>query len=120
MMIARARPDGSLEVLSTGYANSAGLKKGVVVDLDEAAASIRKASDEAEAKSGISVDWVTIGAAGDHFQSFNSHGAVTIEGNHQEVTALEMEHAVRAAQSIPIPPDREIIHVLPQEFFLDD
>jgi cell division protein FtsA len=120
MMIARAHSDGGLEVLSTGYAHSSGLKKGVVVDLEEASASIRKAADEAELKSGISVDWVTIGAAGDHFQSFNSHGAVTIEGNHQEVTAEEMEQAVRAAQSIPIPPDREVIHVLPQEFFLDD
>ena len=120
MMIARAHSDGGLEVLSTGYANSSGLKKGVVVDLEEASASIRKAADEAESKSGISVDWVTIGAAGDHFQSFNSHGAVTIEGNHQEVTAEEMEQVIRAAQSIPIPPDREIIHVLPQEFFLDD
>jgi cell division protein FtsA len=120
MMIARAHSDGGLEVLSTGYANSSGLKKGVVVDLEEASASIRKAADEAEAKSGRSVDWVTIGAAGDHFQSFNSHGAVTIEGNHQEVTAEEMDHVIRAAQSIPIPPDREVIHVLPQEFFLDD
>ena len=120
MMIARAHSDGGLEVLSTGYANSSGLKKGVVVDLEEASASIRKAADEAESKSGISVDWVTIGAAGDHFQSFNSHGAVTIEGNHQEVTAEEMEQVIRAAQSIPIPPDREVIHVLPQEFFLDD
>ena len=119
-MIARAHSDGGLEVLSTGYANSSGLKKGVVVDLEEASASIRKAADEAESKSGISVDWVTIGAAGDHFQSFNSHGAVTIEGNHQEVTAEEMEQVIRAAQSIPIPPDREVIHVLPQEFFLDD
>lgn len=120
MMIARARSDGGIEVLSTGYANSGGLKKGVVVDLEEAAASIRKAADEAESKSGVSVDWVTVGAAGDHFQSFNSHGAVTIEGNHQEVTAEEMTQVIRAAQSIPIPPDREVIHVLPQEFFLDD
>jgi len=120
MMIARAHPDGGIEVLSTGYANSGGLKKGVVVDLDEAAASIRKAADEAESKSGISVDWVTVGAAGDHFQGFNSHGAITIEGNHQEVTAEETAQVIRAAQSIPIPPDREIIHVLPQEFFLDD
>lgn len=120
MMIARAHPDGSLEVLSSGYANSSGLKKGVVVDLEEAAASIRRASNEAESKSGISVDWVTIGAAGDHFQSFNSHGAVTIEGNHQQVTDVEMEQVIRAAQSIPVPPDREVIHVLPQEFFLDD
>jgi cell division protein FtsA len=120
MMIARAQPDGRLEIMSTGYANSAGLKKGVVVDLDEAAASIRKAADEAEQKSGISADWVIVGAAGDHFQSFNSHGAITIEGNHQEVTADEMAQVIRAAQSIPIPPDREVIHVLPQEFFLDD
>ena len=119
-MIARARSDGTIEVLSSGYSNSSGLKKGVVVDLEEAAASIRRASDEAESKSGISVDWVTIGAAGDHFQSFNSHGAVTIEGNHQEVTAVEMEQVIRAAQSIPIPSDREVIHVLPQEYFLDD
>jgi cell division protein FtsA len=120
MMIARAHTDGSLEVLSTGYANSSGLTKGVVVDLDEAAASIRKAADEAETKSGVSVDWVTVGAAGDHFQGFNSHGAITIDGNHQEVTAEAMAQVIRAAQSIPIPPDREVIHVLPQEFFLDD
>jgi len=120
MMIARAHRDGTLEVLSTGYANSSGLKKGVVVDLEEAAASIRKARDEAESKANVSADWVTVGASGDHFQSFNSHGAITIEGNHQEVTTEAMAQVIRAAQSIPIPPDREVIHVLPQEFFLDD
>ncbi len=120
MMIARAHRDGGLELLSTGYADSSGLKKGVVVDLEEAAASIRKARDEAELKSNISVDWVTISAAGDHFQSFNSHGAITIEGSHQEVTADNMSQVIRAAQSVPIPPDREVIHILPQEFFLDD
>jgi cell division protein FtsA len=120
MMIARAHRDGNLEVLSTGYANSSGLKKGVVVDLEEAAASIRKARDEAESKANVSADWVTVGASGDHFQSFNSHGAITIDGNHQEVTAEAMAQVIRAAQSIPIPTDREVIHVLPQEFFLDD
>jgi cell division protein FtsA len=120
MMIAQAHPDGSLEVISTGYANSSGLKKGIVVDLEEAAASIRKAADEAEMKSSHSVDWVTVGAAGDHFQSFNSHSAITIEGNHQEVTAEEMAQVIQAARSVPVPPDCEVIHVLPQEFFLDD
>jgi cell division protein FtsA len=120
MMIARAHRDSGLELLSTGYADSYGLKKGVVVDLEEAAASIRKARDEAELKSNISVDWVTIGAAGDHFQGFNSHGAITIEGSHQEVSAEDMAQVIRAAQSVPLPPDREVIHVLPQEFFLDD
>lgn len=120
LVIAKAHRDGSLEVLSTGYSDSSGLRKGVVVDLDAAAASIRKARDEAESKANVSVDWVTIGAAGDHFQSFNSHGAITIEGNHQEVTSEEMAQVIHAAQSVPIPPDREIIHILPQEFFLDD
>jgi cell division protein FtsA len=120
MMIARAHPDGSLELISTGYSNSSGLRKGLVIDLEEAAASIRKAADEAEFKSDISVDWVTVGAAGDHFQSFNSHGAIKIDGDRQEVTVEEMAQVIQAAQSVPIPPEREIIHVLPQEFFLDD
>jgi cell division protein FtsA len=66
------------------------------------------------------VDWVTVGAAGDHFRSFNSHGAIKIAGEHQEVSAEAMAQVIRAAQSVPIPPEREIIHVLPQEFFLDD
>lgn len=120
MMIAQVLPDGSLELVSTGYADSAGLKKGVIVDLDQAAASIRKAADEAEQKSNLSIDWVTVGAAGSHFQSFNSHGAITIEGNHQEVTAEHMTQVINAAKSVAIPPDREIIHILPQEFFLDE
>jgi cell division protein FtsA len=120
MMIARAHADSSLELISTGYSNSSGLTKGVVVDLEEAAASIRKAADEAELKSNFSADWVTVGATGEHFQSFNSRGAITIEGNHQEVTAEAMAQVIRAAQSVAIPPDREVIHVLPQEFFLDD
>ena len=120
MMIARAYSDGSLELISTGYANSSGLKKGVVIDLEEAAASIRKAADEAEHKSEISVDWVTVGAAGDHFRSFNSHGAIKIEGDHQEISVEDMAQVIKAAQSVPIPADREIVHVLPQEFFLDD
>jgi cell division protein FtsA len=120
MMVARAHREGGVELISTGYSNSSGLKKGVVVDLDEAAASIRKAADEAEMKGNVSVDWVVVGASGDHFQSFNSRGAITIEGNHQEVTAEDMAQVIGAAQSVPIPPDREVIHVLPQEFFLDD
>ncbi len=121
MMIARTNSDGNLEVLSSGYAHSNGLKKGVVVDLEEAAASIRKAAYEAEMKSNLPADWVIVGAAGDHFQGVNSHGAITIEGDHQEVTHEAMAQVIRAAQSsIPLSADREIIHILPQEFFLDN
>lgn len=120
MIIARVHRDGNLRVLGTGYANSGGLIKGVVVDLEEAAASIRKAREEAELKANISVDWVIVGASGDHFHSFNSHGAITIEGNHQEVTEEAMKQVIHAAQTVPITPDREVIHILPQEYFLDD
>lgn len=120
MMIARTHTDGSLELLGTGYANSGGLKKGIVVDLEQAGVSIRKAAEEAESAANLSVERVVVGAAGDHFESFNSHGAVTIEGPNQEVTTNDMSQVIQAAKSVSIAPDREIIHVLPQEFFLDD
>jgi cell division protein FtsA len=119
MMIARSRAGGNLELLSSGYSDSAGLKKGVVVDLDEAAASIRRAADEAEAKADVLVDWVYAGVSGDHVQSYNCHGAISVEGRHHEVNEEDMEQAMHAAQSIPVAPGREIIHVLPQEYFLD-
>lgn len=120
MMIMRNHADGRLEIVSSGYSDSEGLKKGVVVDLEGAAASIRRAAEEAELKSGISVDWVTVGVSGNHIQSYNCHGAVSIDGKNQEVTHQDVAQVIHAAQSIPIAPGREIIHVLPQEFFLDN
>lgn len=120
MLIARVRKDNGLEIVSTGYAHSRGLKKGLVVDIEETAASIRKAAEEAELKSGVCVDWVTVGVSGDHVQSFNCHGAIPVDGRHNEVTAEDVAQVIQAARSIQIPPDREVIHVLPQEFFLDN
>jgi len=115
-----ARVEGErMEVLGSGYAPSAGLKKGVVIDLEEASESIRKAAQEAELKSDFSTDWVTVGISGDHIQSFNCHGAATVQGKNQEVSAEDVSQVIQAAQSIPIPAEREIIHVLPQEFYLD-
>ncbi len=119
-LIARVRPDDSLEVVGSGYAQSAGLKKGMVVDLEEAATTIRKAAQEAEMKSRLSVDWVTVGVSGDHIQSFDCHGAVPVNGKHHEVTAEDIAQVIKAAQTVPIPAEREVIHVLPQEFFLDN
>jgi cell division protein FtsA len=118
-LIARIRPDENLEVVGSGYAQSAGLKKGVVVDLEEAATTIRKAAQEAEQKSRLSVDWVTVGISGDHIQGFDCHGAIPVNGKHHEVTTEDIAQVIKAAQSVSIPPDREIIHVLPQEYFLD-
>ncbi len=120
LLVARVLDSGSLEIMGMGHAESAGLKRGVVVDLEQAAVCIRKAAAEAEMKSGVSADWVTVGLSGEGVQSFNCHGAITIEGKNYEVTHEDMSQVVRAAQSIPVPGNRQVIHVLPQEFFLDE
>jgi len=120
MVIARTGANGQVDLLGSGYAPSAGFLRGVVVDLEEASDSIRRAVQEAEAKADVSADWATVGISGDHIQSFNCHGAITIEGKNNEVTARDVAQVVAAAQSIPLPPSREIIHVRPQEFYLDN
>jgi cell division protein FtsA len=120
LLIARLSSKGELEVVSSGYALSAGLKKGVVVNMEQAAESIRKAAEEAEAQAGLSVDSVIVGVTGDHIQSYNCHGAITLEGDHRQVTEEDVAQVIKAAKSIPIPPGREIVHVITQEFFLDN
>jgi len=119
MVIAREHFDNPPELVSYGYAESQGLNKGVVVNLDDAASAIRKVVTETGKKIGMSTGWVRLGAGGDHFQSFNSRGAVTVSGERQEVTAELASQVIGAAQSLVVPHDREIAHVLPQEFFLD-
>jgi len=119
MVIVREQADGAPELISYGCAESRGLNKGVVINLDDAAAAIRKAVVQAEKKVNMSSDWVRLGAGGDHFQGFNSRGAVTVAGERQEVTSELASQVIGAAQSLVIPPDREIVHVLAQEFFLD-
>lgn len=119
MVIVRERADGVPELVSYGYTDSQGLNKGVVVNLDDAAAAIRKVCREAEKKADMSADWVRLGAGGDHFQSLNSRGAVPLSGVRREVTSELAAQVITAAQSLIVPPDREIVHVLAQEFFLD-
>jgi cell division protein FtsA len=119
MVIARERNDGAREFVGAGYAESRGLNKGVIVNLDDAAAAIRKAARGAEKNGNTTADWVRLGAGGDHFQSCNSRGAVTIAGERQEVTSELASQVITASQSLVLPPDREIVHVLAQEFFLD-
>lgn len=120
VVVVRVHADGGLEVLSSGYCTSAGIRKGTVVDVEESAAALRKAREEAELRSGRPVDWVTIGIIGDHVEGYNCHGAIPIEGKSRGVTAEDVAQVIQAAQSIPLKPDREVIHVLTQEFILDN
>jgi cell division protein FtsA len=96
------------------------LRKGVVVNIDKTVKSIQKAVEEAELMAGIDVDAVWVGIAGDHIRAINSRGVVAISRDDKEITELDVLRAIDAAKAVSIPMDREILHVIPQEFVVDD
>jgi cell division protein FtsA len=109
-----------LRVVGVGNSASEGLRRGVVVDLEKTVASIQRAVDEAERMAGVSVKGVSAGIAGDHIRSINSRGVIAVSRKDNEIGAADVERVVEAAKAIAIPMDREIIHVIPQEFIVDD
>lgn len=109
-----------LEVIGVGTAPSRGLRKGVVVNIDATVEAIRRAVEEAEQRAGIEISSVYAGVAGGHIRGINSRGVVAVSGKSREVSALDVERALEAAKAINLPPDREIIHALPQAFIVDD
>ncbi len=110
--------DGRVEVVGMGVHPSVGLRKGVVINIDSTVKSIRKAIDEAEMMAGCEVSSVYVGIAGSHIKGFNSHGLIPIKN--EEVSHDDIVRVVEAARAVPIPQDQKIIHVLPQEFIVDD
>jgi cell division protein FtsA len=96
------------------------LRKGVITDLDRAASSIQKAVEKAEDVAGIAVEHALVGIAGAHIRGVNSHGGFTFGNRSREIGRDEIRQAVDKARTIPLPADREILHLLPQEFILDD
>ena len=103
-----------------GISESRGLRKGVITDLDKAASSIQKAVEKAEDVAGIPVEHALVGIAGAHIRGVNSHGGFTFGNRSREIGRDEIRQAVDKARTIPLPADREILHLLPQEFILDD
>ncbi|MEJ2082726.1 MAG: cell division protein FtsA [Acidobacteriota bacterium] len=118
LLMARMHCSGRVEILAGGSTDTCGLTKGIVVNLAEVAASIRHVVEEAESKTNIPVNCVVAGISGNHIMSHNFSGAVEIKGKHGEVTAKDMESVIRAA-SIPLSQEREVLHILPTEFFLN-
>ncbi|MEJ2691221.1 MAG: cell division protein FtsA [Deltaproteobacteria bacterium] len=110
--------EGKIDVIGMGMHPSNGLRKGVVVNIESTVNSIRKAIEEAEVMAGCSISSVYVGIAGSHIKGFNSHGLIAIK--HKEIRQDDIDRVVDAARAVPIPPDQEIIHVLPQEFTVDD
>ena len=119
-VIGRPKPGGGLDVIGVGSAPSRGLRRGVVVNIDSTVEAIKQAVADAEQMAGVDVSRVWAGVAGGHIRSLNSRGVVAISGREREVSAADVERAVDAARAINVPQDREIIHVLPQTFAVDD
>src|SRR5438270_393063 len=103
-----------------GVADSRGSRKGVIVELDKAVASIQKAVEAAEDIAGAAVEHAIIGVGGSNIKGVNSHGGISLGTRPREIGRDEIKQAVDRARAIPLPADREILHLLPQEFILDD
>jgi len=117
-----AEPSEKSEVDITGYgsAPSHGMRRGVVVDVEDTVGAIREALEKAENMADCQVRSVTLGVAGIHVQSFNNRGVIAITRESKEITEEDVERALEAARVLTIPPDRDIIHVLPREFTVDN
>ena len=119
-VITEPRPLGALSVIGVGTAPSRGLRRGVVVNIESTVEAIKTAVGEAEQMAGVDVSGVFAGIAGGHIRGVNSRGVVPITGRDREVSDADVERVVEAARAINLPQDREIIHVLPQNFIVDD
>jgi cell division protein FtsA len=117
VLVAQVDAKGNIDVIGMGQHPSYGLKKGVVVNVGKTIDSIKKAVAQAESMSGIPIESATVGISGGHIKSFNSKGVVAIRN--EEVGQYDIDRVVEAAKAIAIPPDREILHILPQYFRVD-
>ena len=119
-VVAEALEDGSLDVVGLGRAESCGIRRGAVVNLDAAVESIKRAIEEAELTAGVEIDSVHLGLSGTHAKAFNSRGVVAVTGKNREITREDVTRAIDAAKAVALPGGREIVHVLPQDFVVDD
>jgi cell division protein FtsA len=118
-LIGNVRESG-LEPVGLGIAESRGLKKGAVVNIEATVESIKKSVGEAESMAGCEIDTVYVGLAGPHIKSFNSRGVTSIPTRTREIDSDDVRRVIETARAVALSPDREIIHILPQEFTVDD
>ena len=116
-VVGELQPD-RIEIIGIGTHPSEGLRKGVVINIEKTVNSIKEAVEEAETMSGCEISSVYAGIAGGHIKGFNSHGVIALK--EREVTKKDIERVIEAASAVAIPMDREVIHVLTQEFIVDD
>ncbi|OQY00879.1 MAG: cell division protein FtsA [Desulfobacteraceae bacterium 4572_130] len=110
--------DFGINIIGVGSHSSTGLRKGAVINIESTVQSIKKAVQDAEIMAGCQISSVYVGIAGGHIKGFNSHGIIAIKG--AEVTQNDVERVIEAASAVAIPMDREVLHVIPQEFIVDE
>ena len=117
-IIGEINDQGELDVIGIGSHPSKGLRKGVVINIESTVESIKTAVEEAELMSGSEIDSVYVGIAGGHIKGFNSHGVLAVKD--KEIGEADINRVIDAAKAVAIPMDREVIHVIPQEYIVDD
>ncbi len=117
-LVGEVKADDTIEIVGIGSHQSRGLKKGVVVDIESTVQSIQRAVEEAELMAGCEIHAVHATISGSHVRSLNSHGITAIKD--QEVNQADVERCIEAARAVAIPADQKILHILPQEFIIDD
>jgi len=118
-LVGEQNEDGGVRFAALGAAESKGWRKGQIVNLDLAVSSIRRAVEEAETIVGVPVESASVGVAGSHVRGINSRGGVTVANRPRDIQRDDVRRAIEAARGITLPEDREVLHVLPQEFYLD-
>ncbi len=111
-------PDGRVDVIGVGTAASSGMKKGIVVNIESTVKAIREAIDQASDMAGCDIEHVHVGIAGNHIKGFNSPGILAI--NNQQIRQKHIDAVIQAARTVKISDNQQIIHVLPQEYMVDD
>lgn len=119
LVIGELTPTG-VDVIGIGQHPSRGLRKGIVVNIDSTVEAIKRAVAEAEQMAGVEIESVFASIGGAHLAGTNSQGVVAVQGRNREVTAADVARAIEVARDVPIPRDREILHVLTQAFTVDD
>src|SRR5581483_886778 len=112
--------DAGLRYLGHATAESRGMRKGVIVDLEKAVGSVRAAVEDAEEMIGAPIEEAVVGVAGPHIRGVNSRGGISVGSRAREITRDDIRSAVERARAIALPADREVLHLLPQEFILDE
>jgi cell division protein FtsA len=119
-VVAEVLDAGRLDIVGIGVAESQGIRRGVVVNLEAAVEAIKRAVEEAELMAGVEIDSVHLALSGPQFKGFNSRGVIAVAGKNREITREDVRRAIEAAKAVSLPTGREILHVLPQDFVVDE